>query len=138
MRIAISTLVWTALLMISAGTARAADAPPAAPAPVKAGPEKAEIAVGEIFQITLPCTKGTGYKWEIASVDRAIAAPAGAVVFRASADDAGKLGAGGTCSVWIQGVKPGRTEAVLVYRRPWEKKAPAKTFTARITVLPKK
>ncbi|NNN05702.1 MAG: protease inhibitor I42 family protein, partial [Elusimicrobia bacterium] len=91
--------------------------------------------VGEIFRVRLPCRPATGYEWRLKSVNRRIAAPAGPEKFQK--DDSGLIGAGGVCVVPIKGVKPGRTKAVFVYRRSWEKVAPAKTFTVRIKVVAK-
>ena len=49
------------------------------------------------------------------------------------------VGVPGMCTLEVVGVKPGKTKAVLVYRRSWEKDvAPARTFTAEITVVKKK
>jgi predicted secreted protein len=86
----------------------------------------------------LPCNPTTGFAWELKSLDRKIAAPVGAIEFSAHPAKPGLIGAGGTCVLTLKGVKPGKTKAVLVYRRSWEKAAPAKTFTARITVVPAK
>jgi len=119
----------------------APDAAPTAeakPAAAAADSAKAEIAVGEIFSLSLPCNPTTGFNWELKSIDRKIAVPDGPIDFQKSPASPGLIGAGGTCVLPIKGVKPGRTKAVLVYRRSWEKGAPAKTFTARIKVLPKK
>jgi predicted secreted protein len=102
------------------------------------GPSKATIGVGEMFELVLPCAPSTGYGWEVLSVAREIAAPTGPVQYRQDPTNKGLQGAGGVCSVWFQGLKPGRTTAVLGYRRSWEKKAPAKTFKTAITVLPAK
>ena len=121
-------LLAAALLSVSFASSASAQ-----PKDAEAGPKKAEVAVREIFRISLPCDEATGFKWELASVDRGVAAPAGPITFRKS-DKAGRFGPGGTCELWMQGVKPGRTKAVLVYRRPWEKKEPVKTFATVIVV----
>jgi predicted secreted protein len=101
-------------------------------------PARAEIAVGEVYAITLPCNPTTGYNWELKSIDRKIAVPTGPVEFQESPAKPGMVGVGGNCVLGIKGVKPGKTKAVLVYRRAWEKKKPAKTFQVEITVTAKK
>ena len=103
-----------------------------------AGLSQAEIVVGERFEIKLPCNPTTGYGWELKSIDREIAAPTGAIVLQPTPAKPGLVGVGGTCVLGIQGMKPGQTTAILVYRRSWEKKRPAKTFKTVITVVPKK
>ena len=103
-----------------------------------AGPSKVEIAVGETFEIKLPCNPTTGYNWELKSINRKVAVPTGPVEFQQSPAKPGMVGVGGDCVLEIKGVKPGKTKAVLVYRRSWEKGQPAETFTAEIKILPKK
>jgi inhibitor of cysteine peptidase len=110
------------------------EAKPAAPA---AESQKGEIAVGDVFSVKLPCNPTTGFNWEVKSINRGIAVSTGTAEFEESPGAPGRMGAGGTCVLRIKGVKPGKTKAVFVYRRPWEKVAPAKTFTDEITVLPK-
>jgi inhibitor of cysteine peptidase len=96
---------------------------------------KIELAVDATYALTLPCNPTTGYGWELKSLDKKIAATVGAIEFSAHPAKPGMVGAGGSCVLTLKGVKPGKTKAVLVYRRSWEKTAPAKTFTARITVV---
>ncbi len=98
---------------------------------------KGAIAVGDVFSVKLPCNPSTGFKWEVKSINRKIAVSTGTAEFEESPAVPGMLGAGGTCVLRIKGVKPGTTKAIFVYRRPWEKVAPAKTAAAEITVLAK-
>jgi inhibitor of cysteine peptidase len=137
-----------AILTCAAWTAQAqspapvnqADQPRQEAKPVvsEADSQKGEIAVGEVFSIKLPCNPTTGFKWEVKSINRKVAAPTGPAEFQESPAASGAVGAGGTCVLRIKGVKPGTTKAILVYRRSWEKGEPAKTSTAEIKVLPKK
>ena len=100
---------------------------------------KARIAVGKAYVIKLDCNPTTGYDWELKSIDREIAAPKGSVEFKRNKAPRGMVGVPGMCTLEVVGVKPGKTKAVLVYRRSWEKDvAPARTFTAEITVVKKK
>lgn len=120
----------------STATVNAEVRPQTAPASAAADSMKAEIAVGEVLSIKLPCNPTTGYEWRLKSLDRKIASPSGPMRFQK--DESGLIGTGGVCVLTIKGIKPGRTEAVFVYRRSWGKSAPAKTFTARITVAAKR
>ncbi|MDE2143007.1 MAG: protease inhibitor I42 family protein [Elusimicrobia bacterium] len=139
------SIALASLMMTLTSAARAGDAPSAStatldaqalpqgrPASAAADSMKADIAVGEVLAIKLPCNPTTGYEWRLKSLDRKIASPSGPITFQKG--EPGLTGAGGVCVLTIKGVKPGRTAAILVYRRSWENGAPAKTFTARITV----
>jgi inhibitor of cysteine peptidase len=123
-------------------TAPAAQFDPAKPTAKTAEPvavsQKGEIAVGEIFTITLPCNPTTGFGWELKSINRRVAVATGPAEYQKGAAAPGMLGAGGACIVRVKGVKPGKTKAILVYRRSWEKVEPAKTVAAEITVVPAK
>lgn len=143
-RIALASLILTLTsAALAAAAPSASTATVDAPAPPRDGTAaaaadslKADIAVGEILSIKLPCSPTTGYEWRLASLDRKIASPGGPITFQEG--EPGLIGAGGVCLATIKGVKPGRTVAIFVYRRPWEKGAPAKTFKARITVAVKR
>jgi inhibitor of cysteine peptidase len=127
---------WVALFL--AAGARAAQLPSSAPADAAPQTSSATIAVGEIDEVVLPCNPTTGYKWELVYVDREIAAPAGPILFHEARAKPGTVGVGGTCNLALRGVKAGKTKAVLVYRRAWEKdKPPVKRFEAAVTVVPR-
>ncbi|MCX5795762.1 MAG: protease inhibitor I42 family protein [Elusimicrobia bacterium] len=137
--------IFVALATALAATAWAGDRPKAGQteqAVSKVGgvsrPDKAELMVGEVYSIRLACNPTTGYNWELKSINRKVAAPTGPMEFQQSPAAPGMVGVGGTCVLGIKGVKAGKTKAVLVYRRPWEKQKPAETFTAEIKVLAKK
>jgi inhibitor of cysteine peptidase len=127
------SVILAGILLAAVAAARAADKVEAA-----AAPGKIEIVVGETFQIKLKCNPTTGYDWELKSIDREIAVPTGEVEFQQSPAKPGMVGVGGSCVLEIKGVKPGKTKAVLVYRRSWEKVKPIETFKTTITVVPKK
>lgn len=103
-----------------------------------AAPEtvKGEVVVGGIFSIKLPCNPSTGFEWEVKSIDSGVAVSTGTVEFQRGPAKRGKVGVGGNCILLIKGVKPGKTTAVLVYRRPWEEREPSQTATFEIEVLP--
>ncbi len=128
-------IVLAYLAMALTVAAWAGDAQTAAP---ESGSIKGEIPVGEVFPLTLPCNPTTGYQWELKSINRKIAVTTGPAQFQQSPAKPGMMGTGGSCLVGIQGVKTGKTKAVFVYRRSGDKGEPAKTFTAHMSVVPKK
>ncbi len=138
-------IILAQLLVLLSVASRAADVQPmsastvSVPAPVVAGPAEGTIAVGDIFMITLPCNPTTGFQWDVKSVNRKVALPKGPVTYHPIAGTEGLMGAGGRCTLDVQGMKPGKTTVVLVYHRAWEKgKKPAETFKSKLTVVAKK
>ncbi|MDE2511950.1 MAG: protease inhibitor I42 family protein, partial [Elusimicrobia bacterium] len=99
------SIVLASLMMTLTSAARAGDAPSASTATVAL--MKADIAVGEVLAIKLPCNPTTGYEWRLKSLDRKIASPSGPITFQKG--EPGLTGAGGVCVLTIKGVKPGRT-----------------------------
>jgi len=85
-------------------------------------PEKDDIVarVGETFEIHLPSNPTTGYRWIIApAIDEKIVHLESQDYFRT---DGTMPGAGGD-EVWkFRAVGRGRTEIVMGYTRPWERR----------------
>jgi predicted secreted protein len=130
---------WTASAQSTAPAVSPVQAPPAAKAAAaEPAARKGEFPVGETFAIELPCSPTTGYQWELKSVNRRVAAPAGPVEFSAAPAEPGAVGTGGSCVLRVKGLKPGKTKAVLVCRRAWDKGEPAKTAVVELVVVPKK
>ena len=113
----------------------AADAAPAADEDSRT--VRKEISVGELLLLKLPCSPTTGYEWQLESIDRQIVKPVGEIDFLPS-DGSGPFGRGGTCVLGLRGVRPGRTDAVLVYRRASGSSREDETLKAELTVVPKK
>ena len=82
------------------------------------------------LEITLPENPTTGFRWEI----QVTSAPACAD--RGSSFDApsGGLGKGGARRFLFEAAEVGVCEIALVYRRSWEDKPPARTFTVTVRV----
>ena len=99
-------------------------------------PGFALVPVGETCVIQLRGNPTTGYQWELASIDREVVEPVGPAEYQQNQSKRKMVGAGGTYYFVFRGIKPGKTQAVLVYRRSWEKAKPAKTYKADIQVLP--
>jgi len=77
-----------------------------------------EIGVGEQFIITLDSNPTTGYEWQ-ADFDESLL---GLVQdeFKPAKTEPGMAGVGGKQSFTFQGVKKGKTEVTLTYKRSWE------------------
>jgi len=94
-----------------------------------------EVAVGDTIEVTLEGNPSTGYGWEVESVDAAVLEMVGEPEF-VSAAAADLVGAAGTFTFTFTAAAGGKTDLVLVYRRPWEADAtPADGFGATITVV---
>ncbi len=95
-----------------------------------------EIARGQTLVLTLESNPTTGYRWEIAGIDKRILRQQGDAVLELS--DAGSsslLGAGGTESFHLEAIDSGKTNLKLVYHRPWETNVPPiKTYAVQVTV----
>lgn len=91
------------------------------------------VAPGESFEIRLAANPTTGFAWELG-------APLDGDVVRSVATtyapkEGGAVGAGGISRWTFEGVGPGRTSIVLVYRRPWEPEvAPARVAVYSVVV----
>ena len=94
------------------------------------------VRAGKIAAIRLYGNPTTGFQWELKSIDREIAEPVGEIAYSPNTTKPGLVGVGGLFSLKVRGVKPGETEAVLVYRRSWEKVEPIQTYKAKIKVRP--
>ncbi len=78
------------------------------------------VAPGETFEIRLPTTAGTGFKWEITGqLDPAVIELVGEALDE-PASATGRVGAQGTTVLTFRGVAPGTTRLTLGYLRPWE------------------
>ena len=86
----------------------------------------------QMLEITLPENPTTGFRWEV----RTTGMPACAD--RGSSFDApsGGPGSGGARRFRFEAVQIGVCELVLVYRRSWEDRPPARTFTLTVRVEP--
>jgi inhibitor of cysteine peptidase len=96
---------------------------------------KQNLKVGQRVLVLLPGNPTTGYTWQVDSkVDAKVLQQIGEPGFH---QDSGLIGAGGTESFLFEATAPGTTALSLSYSRPWESKAPEKTFTVQVTVAAK-
>ena len=91
-----------------------------------------ELQVGQKADLVLDENPTTGYRWEIASMDKAVLKQAEEPEFK---PDSEAIGAGGEKTFHFKAVAPGRTTLKLIYHRSWETSVPpVKTFEATIIV----
>lgn len=91
------------------------------------------LTTGESFEIRVPANPTTGFGWELgSSLDDSVVRKV-STTYQSS--ESGKVGASGT-SIWkFTAVGEGRTNVVLLYRRPWEPEvAPAKIAVYSVVV----
>ncbi len=86
---------------------------------------------GEEVSVTLQGNPTTGFTWEVAASDSAILAAQGEPEYIPRSN---LMGAPGTFIFRFKAVQKGAATLRLVYRRPWEKEAPADTFGVRVVV----
>jgi inhibitor of cysteine peptidase len=91
------------------------------------------LAVSGRITLTLPSNVTTGYRWELATLDKAILENTGHEYVKGESKLAG---AGGVERWEFAGRKAGTTRVRLEYRRPWEAKSVAaeRTFEATVEV----
>ncbi len=90
-----------------------------------------EIGVGKQFIIVLEANPTTGYTWET-DFDKSLLKLVRSE-FKPAKSEPGMVGVGGEQRFIFEGLKEGRTEATLTYKRPWEQDfADQKTFAVRI------
>jgi predicted secreted protein len=91
------------------------------------------VAPGESFDIRLAANPSTGFSWELgAPLDEAVVRSVGTAYVP---KEGGAVGGAGTARWTFEGVAPGRTTIVLVYRRPWEPEvAPARVAVYSVAV----
>jgi|YNPNPStandDraft_1061719.scaffolds.fasta_scaffold252993_1 inhibitor of cysteine peptidase len=80
------------------------------------------------------CLEGnptTGFTWEVAELDSAAIAQMKEMEFTPHSN---LVGAPGTFTFRFKALRRGAATLRLVYRRPWERVAPADTFSVRIVV----
>ncbi len=95
------------------------------------GGKTVELHTGDKLEVLLKGNPGTGYRWEVATVDSAILQLVGKPDFPYS----GAPGAGGKVRVRLKAVAAGETVLQLIYHRSFEKNTPpTKTFRAIVVV----
>jgi inhibitor of cysteine peptidase len=74
--------------------------------------------VGQELRVMLESNPSTGYTWVVEEDTSGILESAGEPTWEAS--DPSAVGSPGMSTLVFEGVRPGQTELVLSYRRPWE------------------
>jgi len=133
---------WTAafclivVLLVSVGGITSA-APPAATGPLEIQVTERENgrAVdlnGEVLVLNLESNPSTGYGWQVRALNPGILRKLDATEWLP--DTPGKLGGPGTEVLRFAAVGRGQARLDLVYARPWETAAPAKSFSLEVNV----
>ena len=90
------------------------------------------LQAGGELDITLDANATTGFRWEIAAADAAIARPMGEPEYKPQGT---ALGSGGQTTFRFEAVAPGQTIVKLIYHRPFEQGVPpARTFQVNVVV----
>jgi len=86
------------------------------------------VAVGETLELELPETSGTGFRWAFTSSAESILA-----LEKEYSADAATVPGSGRIRCWrFKAIAPGDATLELVYARPWEKRAPVRSFSAKL------
>lgn len=85
----------------------------------------------QVLVVGLESNPSTGYGWQIQSLDQRVLRPIGQNWISSSE----LFGAPGIQEMRFVGVSEGQVMLVLVYRRPWEKAEPLRTFTLQVRVV---
>jgi predicted secreted protein len=89
------------------------------------------LRVGEVFEIQLPETRTTGYKWFIEKAGE----PVCALISESSDAPAGPPGRAGTHLWQFRAAQAGTVTILLHHKRPWESgAAPGRTFQIDVQV----
>ena len=90
--------------------------------------QEINLRVGDTFEVSLTETRTTGFSWSIKSAGE----PVCAVVADEFANQSTTPGKSSTHQWLFKVEAPGSATIELHYRRPWQKSAPARTYTLRI------
>ncbi len=89
------------------------------------------LRVGEVFEISLPETRTTGFEWVVEKGGE----PVCALVSESADAPAGPPGRAGTHLWQFRAIQAGGATILLEYRRPWESDAePGRVFQMQIRV----
>jgi len=90
------------------------------------------VAVGETVELELPETSGSGFRWAFTSSGESIVA----LEKEYSANTATAPGSGRMCCWRFKAIAVGNAKLELVYARPWEKRAPVRSFSVKLRTFP--
>jgi inhibitor of cysteine peptidase len=86
------------------------------------------VAVGETLELELSETSGTGFRWAIRSSGESIVA-----LEKEYSADAATIPGNSRMRCWrFKAIAPGDAKLELVYARPWEKRAPVRSFSVKL------
>jgi predicted secreted protein len=90
-----------------------------------------EVKIGRCVNVILEGNPTTGYGWEAAFKKTPTIKQVKDPEYNSKSD---LIGAGGQFTFYYQAAGTGEVEMKFVYHRPWERKAPIKTFDVKISV----
>lgn len=92
------------------------------------------VPVGARVHILLRGNPTTGYRWRTTAIRGQAVRLRGEPDYRPGAQPRGMVGGGGTFVFTVEAVQPGRSDLAFAYARPWETKAPERTYRVTIVV----
>jgi predicted secreted protein len=105
---------------------------------ISANDSTQKLAPGQVIAITLDSNPTTGFGWQVYGELPANLQQVGETEYKAGADSAGKVGAGGMQTLRFKVLKAGSATLTLGYMRSWEKDTPpAQTYTITIEAADK-
>jgi inhibitor of cysteine peptidase len=90
--------------------------------------EEIEVAVNEVFTITMDSNPTTGYRWEVNYDDNFLE-----LIFRKFNQLSDSIGSGGFEKFEFKGLTLCETNVKMIYKREWEEKS-LKTISFRVKV----
>lgn len=86
-----------------------------------------DVGVGEILELALPETSGTGFSWAFTSRGESILALEKEYYAADAAPGSGRM------HCWrLKAIAPGNAMLKLDYARPWEKRASVRSFSVKL------
>ena len=127
-----TAVVLSLVILILVSCIEAAEGLPAVKLDEDNNNQTVELQIGQKADLVLDENPTTGYRWEVASMDKAVLKQTEEPEFK---PDSEAIGAGGEKTFHFKAVAPGRTTLKLIYHRSWETSVPpVKTFEATIIV----
>lgn len=94
-----------------------------------------QVEVGEVLQVQLDGTPGTGYTWEVSNSNEDVLESGGQPTFAEPTLETPRVGAAGVYTFSFTARTAGQAELTFDYLRPWEASTPpAKTVAFTIQV----
>jgi predicted secreted protein len=94
-----------------------------------------ELNRGDLLEVILEFSPGTGYSWQIAKNDANLLEPQGEPTISGGTEQKNMPGAAEQATFRFRALKSGTTVIALQHKRPWEKeKEPHKVFSITVNI----